>query len=232
MEQWREYQEKFQTITKREQYIVLLAGLFLICYLPFTFVLEPALSLSKQHQQKINSLTIANSTAVESIGLFTQALEQNPDLPVKEQIARLETKLLKIDERLLALTSDLINPIQMRMALIELLNLQAGVSLVSFEVAPSQALFTAPLEEQSDKANGDTKVQSASNQQNIGLYRHGIKLKLSGKYSALQQYLEKLESLSWKFFWQEFDYKVVEYPKGEIEVTLYSLSTKREFIGV
>jgi len=235
MEQWQQFQEKFLQITPREQYIVVLAGFFLICYLPFMLVLEPNFAAVQQHQQKIKSLTIANKTAKESIELFTQALASDPNLPTRKQIARLETKLKQVDEKLLALTSDLINPIQMRIALIELLNLHAGVSLVSFEVAPAEALLVEQPDnkpEAMDKtAEIDAKV-STPTKQRVGLYRHSITLKLSGQYSALQQYLRKLEQLSWKFFWQEFDYKVVEYPKGEVQVTLYSLSTKSEFIGV
>jgi len=38
--------------------------------------------------------------------------------------------------------------------------------------------------------------------------------------------------LSWKFFWQEFNYQLKEYPVSELEIEMYSLSTKREFIGV
>ena len=64
------------------------------------------------------------------------------------------------------------------------------------------------------------------------LYRHAIKIKLSGSYFQLRDYLIQLESLSWKFFWQEFNYQLKEYPVSELEIEMYSLSTKREFIGV
>jgi len=48
----------------------------------------------------------------------------------------------------------------------------------------------------------------------------------------LQNYLSQLEKLSWKFFWQDFNFKLTEYPKSELEIEMYSLGTKKEFVGV
>jgi len=66
----------------------------------------------------------------------------------------------------------------------------------------------------------------------IGLYRHRITLKLSGSFFQLRDYLNQLEQLPWKFFWEKFDYKLIKYPKGELQIEIYSLSLKKEFIGV
>jgi len=66
----------------------------------------------------------------------------------------------------------------------------------------------------------------------LNLYRHGIKIKLSGKYFQLRNYLLQLEQLTWKFFWQGFQFEVKEYPQSEVEITIYSLGLNKEFIGV
>ena len=82
----------------------------------------------------------------------------------------------------------------------------------------------------SDKTE-EKKVDDNRNQ-TINLYRHSIKLKLKGRYFNLRNYLSQLEGLSWKFFWQHFQYQVAEYPNSELEIEIYSLSTTREFIGI
>lgn len=266
MEQWLQYQEKFLLLTKREKNIILFAGVFLILYLGFTFAIEPNIKRAEQEKARIKDLKTSINTAQTSIALYQEALTTDPNAAVSQEIAEQKALLGNVDEELIALTSKLINPVQMRIALVELLALQPGVSLSSFEVIAPSALFVA-----NDKVAGDdnsqlgevdspesieaaTARQNSSQQENaqqasannagasntesnnadetVALYRHGIKLTLTGRYSALQAYLADLEQLQWKFFWQEFDLKVTEYPNNELSVTLYSLSTERKFIGV
>ena len=44
-------------------------------------------------------------------------------------------------------------------------------------------------------------------------------------------YLQKLEQLPWKFYWQHFDYEVQQYPRALITLNIYTLSTSKWWIG-
>jgi len=129
----------------------------------------------------------------------------------------------------LTLTTDLISPVQMRYALLDLLKLEKGLSLLSFELLGAQ-----PLLDLTNNATADGKAHSLleTNNSTLNLYRHGIKIKLSGRYFDLRDYLSQLEKLPWKFFWQDFNFKLTEYPNSELEIEMYSLGTKQEFVGV
>jgi MSHA biogenesis protein MshJ len=171
-----------------------------------------------------------NRTAKASIILLEDGLSKDPNSELKRQISQYKERLNKADVNLLKLTSDLISPIQMRHALMQLLKTQKGVSLQSFQVVAAEPITLA-------SAKPIAKIEGAvadveSNKQEMVLYRHAIKIKLSGSYFQLRDYLTQLEALSWKFFWQEFNYQLKEYPVSELEIEMYSLSTKREFIGV
>jgi len=231
MKQWNSYVEKFAQLSKREQYIVFFAGVFLLVYVPYMLMIEGNLSQIKAKSSQISSTKQSISTTKQSIEMFEQALAEDPNAPIQAQIVQHKEKLEKIDSQLLTLTSELINPVQMRQALIELLALESGVSLASFEViAPVELIASPMVQNKADKTAIENKAVTEQNK--IGLYRHGIKLSLKGRYAALQDYLLRLEQLKWKFFWQDFELKVTKYPSNELSVTLYSLSTKREFIGV
>ena len=188
---------------------------------------SPTLVANKQAASKIQRLTSSNHSLKNSVAELEAALKNNPDEAARKKIAQFEAKLAKVDAKLLTLTSDLINPIQMRHALLDLLKLEKGVSLLSFELLGAQPLLA--LESQS-KDEGISVDQQSKVGQN--LYRHGIKLKLSGSYFELQHYLQQLELLPWKFFWQDFNFKSMEYPSSELDIIIYSLSTKKEFVGV
>ncbi len=231
--QWQEYCEKFLVITPREQYMVIFAGLLAIIFIIHSFFIdENAIKISKLENQ-VAQVTIGNRSAKSSIALLEEGLSQDPNSALNNQIKQYKKKLKEVDVNLLKLTSDLIDPIQMRYALLQLLKTQKGVALQSFQVIAAQ-----PITIPGSKAKAETKNQSSSEasveqaQQELVLYRHAIKIKLSGSYFQLRDYLKQLEALSWKFFWQEFNYELKEYPISELEIEMYSLSTKREFIGV
>ena len=118
----------------------------------------------------------------------------------------------------------------MRFALLELLNVEKGVSLQSFELIGAEKISLPSI---ANNQSSEVKGQVNPNvDDEFILYKHGIRLKLKGSYFQLKSYLSQLESLKWRFFWQKFNYNLAVYPEGELEITMYSLSTQREFIGV
>jgi MSHA biogenesis protein MshJ len=236
--QWQEYCEKYLTITPREQYMVLFAGLAAIIFIIHSFFIDDnAIKITKL-EQGIAKVTASNRSAKNSITLLQEGLSKDPNAVFNKQITQYKKKLKEVDEGLLKLTSDLIDPIQMRYALLQLLKTQKGVSLQSFQVIAAQPITMAPSKDATknktsnalNKAANDSSTESVPEE--LVLYRHAIKIKLSGSYFQLRDYLQQLEALSWKFFWQEFNYQLKEYPVSELEIEMYSLSTKREFIGV
>jgi len=232
MAQWLAYSEKFSNTTPREQYLIIASGLVAIIFILYSLFLEAPIQRVEQLNKQVIQTEQNNKNNQDSIRVLEQALSEDPNVALRKQLLQYQAKLGGIDERLLALTSDLIDPIQMRYALIKLLKLQEGVKLLSFRVLPASAVTQSKTNSATDKiANvtvGDIKAQT----EQLQLYRHGINIKLQGQYFQLKDYLTQLEGLSWTFFWQEFDYQLKVYPVSELEIEIYSLSTAQEFIGV
>ncbi len=228
---WQNYSAKFLAITPREQYLILLTGVVAIAFSLYSFVIDDLLIKKAKFDKQISQIESSQRAAQTTIEILEQSLKNNPNDAVEQQIAQYQQKLTAVDGELLLLTSDLINPIQMRYALIDLLKSKKDVSLLSFEIIEPQALtLNSPAETQN--ANAEINNALKESEQSLTLYKHGIKLKLAGKYFALRDYLSALEQLKWKFFWQVFDYQLVQYPNSELTIEMYSLSTKKEFIGV
>lgn len=233
MKIWRTYTDKFLAISQREQMLILATGLVIVVFGLFNVVIDGQMTEMSAQKKQISQLSSTNHSMKNSLNELQRTLAQDPNTALKQQIAQYEQKLAKVDAELLTLTSDLIDPVQMRHALIELLKVQKGVSLVSFQLVGAQPIAIQQLSTEKNSSAVDEKQLGNEQQQpSLGLYRHGIKLKLTGNYFQLRDYLTQLESLSWKFFWQEFNYQMTEYPLSELEIEMYSLSTKREFIGV
>lgn len=247
MQQWQELSEKFLSLSPREQLLILLTGTVLIVFTFFTLAIDKNLvSVRNLHQQK-KQLTLSNKGVNQSVSDLQQALKRDPNIALKQQLEQYEQALLAADQQLLTLTSDLIDPVQMRYALIDLLAMQPEIKLLSFELIPPREIISAPSTGELATAEAVAQVSTTmagSKQENsvetengdelkaMTLYRHGIKLKLQGRYFQLRDYLAQMEKLSWRFFWQEFDNRLLEYPNSELEIEIYSLSTKRAFLGV
>ena len=229
--QWQDYGDKYLAITPREQYMVLITGLVAIIFIIHTFFIDDNSSKIDKFEKQIIQMSKANRSANSSITLLEDGLSKDPNSELNKQISQYKERLKKVDVNLLQLTSDLINPIQMRHALLQLLKTQKGISLQSFQVIPAQAI-TLASSKPAVKIKDISTAETDPNQEKLVLYRRSIKIKLSGSYFQLRDYLTQLESLSWKFFWKEFNYQLKEYPVSELEIEMYSLSTKREFIGV
>lgn len=239
MSKWQEYSDKFNNISSREQYLIILTGLVAVIFITFSLFIDKSLIETSELEEKTTRLMSENKTSRSSIAMFEDALQKDPNEALNKQVLAYENKLKAVDDKLLLLTSELINPIQMRFALLELLQVQKGVSLQSFQLLGAQALMEnnddVPTENKEQNENNapslntNNKTDSASD---VTLYQHGIRLTLTGKYFQLRDYLTQLEAMSWKFFWKDFTYTLKEYPLGELQIEMYSLSTNKEFIGV
>jgi len=230
-QQWRETSENFLKLTIREQYLILLTGLVAIFFIIFYLFIDDKMVSNSHASKKIVQISSSNQSLKMSVLELQAALQRDPNEDTRNKITQYETKLAKVDTKLLTLTSDLMSPIQMRYALLDLLKLEKGVSLLSFELLGAKPLLTEPAPNSSSStsvASTNSNDKSAS----LNLYRHGIKITLSGRYFDLRDYLAQLEKLPWKFFWQDFNFKLIEYPNSELEIEMYSLGTKKEFIGV
>ena len=228
-EQWKNTSHKFLQLTSREQFLLLLTGVVAIFFIISYFFIDDKSAKIITLDKQSRAMTSGNQTLNFSIKEYQKALQQDPNVSTIKQIAQLETKLANIDNQLVLLTTDLISPSEMREALLKLLKLEPGVSLLSFELIGAKPLLNLSVDQPSADAE---KHSPTAEQLGLNLYKHGIKIKLSGKYFQLRNYLQQLEQLTWKFFWQNFKFEVKEYPRGEVDITIYSLGLKKEFIGV
>ncbi|MDO7084303.1 hypothetical protein WNY51_10000 [Pseudocolwellia sp. AS88] len=237
MSKWQEYSDKFESVSSREQYLILATGLVAIIFISFSLFIDTSLTKVEDINEKSGRLVTENQSIKSSISIFEEALTEDPNKALNKQISVYEAKVKEVDDKLLLLTSELIDPIQMRFALLDMLKVQKGVSLISFELLGANPLMDkdgdlADKNNKEEQVTADNLEDNAELESTINLYQHGIRLKLTGKYFQLRDYLTQLEAMPWKFFWKDFRYTIKEYPLGELEIELYSLSTNKEFIGV
>ncbi len=216
MSRFAQIKQKFEAITERERILVIITGVVVILMLGYVSLVEPVV-LKAEREQRSLAVKKAELLTVESqIAMVQNDLIKDPNDPLKSRIAALSKDLSETEQQLQQQTRDIVPAKQMSRVLRELLKQSSVVRLEDMESVP---VVTLSVDEQ-DQAS------------QIQLYQHGMKLVLSGSYFDIHAYLDAIESLPWRFYWRSFEYRVADYPRGEAEIELYTLSTNMEFIGV
>lgn len=210
---------RFLALSVREQVLILLVGVIVIAMSLYTFLLEPTVIHTNKIKKNTVQAVAQQQELMRQSADISKLFSRDPNMAVRERIATLDKEITLLDNELQSQTSNLVPANQMADLLEKVLMTSTGIQLISLESILPTPLF----------------LQQTQNEQAApapDLYRHGVKITLEGQYFDVQKYLQALEALPWKFYWKKFDYRVEQYPKGQVEFEIYTLSTSQAFIGV
>jgi MSHA biogenesis protein MshJ len=170
-------------------------------------------------------------TVQKSLSMLTQSIEgranDNPMSVAMEQRKSLTESLAAVDAQLQSTSAGLIAPQRMLAALRDVLNDQQGLRLVSMRNMPVTSLL-APHVETTVGANASDAPPLAK----TGPYVHSLELVVEGSYLDVLRYLQSVEGLPWRFYWQVLELKTTEYPINRVRIRLNTLSMDKEWLGV
>ena len=252
---WRTMNDRFNQLSMRERVLIVVSLAIAIIYVIYSFVLEPNYARHKQLTTQLSSLKQQQRQYGFTIAELQQVLATDPDKVIKLRIARAENELKKANGKLTDLTADLINSNQMVSVLGDVLSRAKKVKLIAIESLPVTTITgnkQAAEKEQTKAlpilANAGGKALNADELINVDaisanmdavlassgsealLYRHGLRITMTGSFFDIQAYLDSIEQLPKKFYWEVFDYQMQAYPTAEVVMEIYTLSINKEFI--
>lgn len=201
-------------ISIRERYL-LLATLFSLVVLSSQGILYVTgmhtnkdvlsrIEAKKTQADKVQQLLSDYQKAVNNPGLI--ALQRDNE-QLRNHIEKLKGNISKISERLMS-------PERMNNLLRGLLEQQEQLSLLTFEVMPVQ------------------KIESSIDNTSL-FFKHSIKMNLEGRFEALEDYLQAIESASeFELFWDDLVINTENFPTLMIEVRVHTLSQNEEWLNV
>lgn len=213
----RDLMDRYDQLSLRERVIVLIATLLLITLIWDSVFMGPLDKEGKGRQQQVDALRAEVSGLEQSIEALVEQGAANPAPDSKAVVAALEGEIAEIDRRLAGATSGLIDPKQMAHVLEQVLARAERLTLHGLRTLPPQAVV-AP------------NAQAGGNAAQI--YKHGVELELTGSYLDTLYFLQQLEALPWRFFWDRIEYTVEQHPRGRVKLRLYTLGLEEGWIGV
>ena len=211
--QFEQLAQKFDVLSQRERGLIALAVLVLVAMSAYM----PIESLWKQQYstaQQVKALEQENKISMQQIDLYQQRLAMDPNQDYRQRLNLLQQQNQEIDAQLNEQMVDMVPADYMPELLGNLLGQVQGIKLLKFtSVTPVPLL-----------AVGEEKK--------LNLYSHGIRMSLEGDYFSVRRFGEAVEAMPDKLNWTRLDYKVADYPKGKIDIELYTLSINKDFISV
>ncbi|GMQ88469.1 MAG: hypothetical protein BMS9Abin08_1717 [Gammaproteobacteria bacterium] len=208
--QLQQWVERIDALELRERILLLAAGIVVLYLLMDSLGLQPILKAQQVSGQRISDLETKLGAMRQQADLFNYKSGQEPLAERQKNRDSLAAELAGLDDRIVGQLGALVEPAQAAEMLEQVLTGHRGLKLKSLQ-ANSEPLTDLDIGEQ---------------QSNGGLGRYQIEMVVEGGYLDLLRYLQELEAMPWKFFWQEVDFQTADYPRAETRLQLYTLGAQ------
>lgn len=217
------YAKRLDARTRRERMLIFIAGLAVIVAFLYGLGIAPALERRKTMTLRIDEQTAQIVAAQAQKAELEQQLRQDPDAVVRKKIEARREELAKIDAQFAGLQRSLVPPERMGAMLQDLVGEDRRVRIVNLRNLPATPLV--------DKAADPNAPKAPANGVSRYVFKHGIQVTVEGSYLDLLNYVSRLEKQRWQVYWGRTRMSA-NYPKVQIELTLYTLSLDKAWLVV
>jgi len=208
---------KVDALSFRERLLVLVTALVLIAALWHTLLMQPLEQRASQTRAELTALEERIAAANRNLEEQIQQLAGGGG-EQRLRIASLRKRIDEINTTLGNHAAELIDPSEMAQVLESVLKEQSRLTLVRIRNTTPDSLV----------ADEDPSAVTPSA---VTFYRHGLEIEIEGSYAACLEYLNAIESLPWRLYWQVLELDVIDYPLNRIRIEVGTLSLDEEWIG-
>lgn len=211
-EQWLQWQTKFDGIELKRRRMWFIVAVIFVLYVSYWFGMRPALETITSEQAKQQGQQAQIDQFSAEVQQLQQLLNADPQANQRRRLEQLQARLLQVSQELNQ-EANYVSAADNRALLRELLNQAGDVEVQSAQALPAELVYQDEVD------------------QDAGIFRHRLQLVLRGDYASLSRYLQRLEQLTWSFYWQRLDYKVLEPPAAELTIEIYTISLERDYVA-
>lgn len=219
---WEDLDNRYTSLSRRERLLVAAALVFGPLLIGHALFVDPQRTRVRGLEKTIGTEDVSVSRLQAELVGLQQALSHDPDAAGKSELSTLQAERDRLDEQLRQFGSSLVRPEEMNGLLERLLARQPGLQLLSLKTLPPSGVL-------GERANEGEKQ---AGERAFDLYRHGVEIRLEGNFSQLQIYVEQLEKLQQRLLWGALNYRVIEHPRAEMSLTVYTLSPDRAWLAL
>ncbi|MGM8227704.1 MSHA biogenesis protein MshJ [Cellvibrio sp. ARAG 10.3] len=214
-------QQKIDSRVLRERVLLFLTALALV-FLLWSLMFQNAIDARQSElSNQLNNVRTQRQALDAQIATVSLAVANNPNTEKQNTIATLKAERAQLDADLANLSQGLVSAAELPQILQDVLLQTGELKLVQMQTLPVQELQLVRV------ASID-----GSESKGAGVFKHEVVLKVSGNYFQVLTFLTSLETTRWRFYWEQLDYAVTEYPNADVELRVYTLSAEKGLLGV
>lgn len=204
--------KRVDALTVRERMLVFVTVVVLAGAVWHMLFMQPLLVKADAARAEITAvqarIQAANQSLEDQVLQLAQAGSEQ-----RTRYALIRHRMDEIDAALGEFSGELVDPAEMAFVLERVLKSQSGLRLKHI-----RNLDAEPL-----PADGEGSP--------VLLYRHGLEIEVEGSYFDALAYLDQIEALPWRLYWQFLDVEVLDYPRNRIRIEVSTMSLDEEWIG-
>lgn len=239
MQSWQSMTDKFESLNKRERWLVFGASLFVAYALINALFLSPLLAKKKILANEISADQAQVQALQQQIVVMNSQAPIDPDAANKQRIATLQLNLQQIESQLGNMQASLISPEKMPELLRSLLKKNGKLKLVELKTLPPQSLVEniasdSSLNTAAIQTTAQTNIPTPAKTspfQSVG-FKHGVEITVEGRYLDLLAYVSDLERTSWHILWSKAELNTAHYPSSQLKLTVYTLSLDQAWLSI
>lgn len=221
-EVWHQLASKYAALSQRERWLVAAAAVLGPVLLGNALFIDPSFSGARNLRRTIEQQQLLDNDLKMQAQTLQVQVQVDPDATKKQELAVLKQRVESADERLKKLRDTLVAPSEMNALLERVLAKHAGLRLVSLKTLAPESIIPLP-------AGAEGKPAPA---RQLDIYRHGIELRLEGSYLELLAYVDQLEKADKKIIWGPMQFSVIDHPRSQLTVTVYTLGFDRTWLSI
>lgn len=211
--------QKIDHLSERDRVLLLLIIVVVSSFLWFFAIVKPIINSKNEKEQQIQKILDQITTLTQKKKIIEILISNPGTVKTIMHFKDLTTQISTLDKAISHYHKRYISERDLAKLLHDMLKQTMGVTIENFGTiiptpAPPQTSTMTP-KSSSVKTSASTTLQT-----------NHYRLIIRGTYFPVIEYLQRLEQLPWRLYWDKFDYTVTKYPEGLVTVDFYTLKPK------
>jgi len=229
---WRKWAGKINSLSLRERSIIFVMGAVIMMALFNNVLLDPLFAKEQVLSQQLLQMEGEIQSLREEMHAHLNVRNDDQNASMKSRLAVATQKLAQINLSLQEKQQQLIAPDEITELLESILIQNRKLQLITLKNLPTEPLIDA-ASTYADKKTDQTEITvQESNETAVQIFRHKVEIIVQGGYFDLLAYLDKLEKIPSRMFWDRISLSVDEYPSAILTLTVYTLSLDKAWLKV
>lgn len=225
---WRALKALYASLPQRERLLLAVAMIFGPLLLGNALFLEPQQKRIAQLTSEVARLEASVAESQGKTSLLSQQIQGDPDAARKAELSTLQDRIAVLDREMHSFGAALVAPGEMNALLSQLLGKNDRLRLVSLKTLPARSVLQSIAADVGKDKGAMAKLPTRV----FDLFRHGVEIRVEGNFVELLNYVAQVEAEKSRLVLEKLNYRVIEYPKAEMVLTVYTLSAEKAWLSL